>query len=180
MQQHLKYAVLNLEELQPYHGNARQHDDRTLKTSVKVHGQYRTLVVRQLDDGTYVLLAGHGTADALRSNGHTKARVELVSCSDEEALAISLMDNRGSDLASYDDALLAMQLEQVQDMDLWELTGWDEKAAAKYLNPHEETEEMDEDPPTYGVIINCSTEEEQAKLLDRLAGEGLSVRALMG
>ena len=179
MQQHLKYAVVSLDDLEPFHGNARVHDDRTLKTSVKVHGQYRTLVVRQTDDGKYVLLAGHGTADAMRANGHSKARVELISCSDEEALAISLMDNRGSDLASYDDELLTMQLELVRDQSLWEMTGWDEKAASKYLEDSEPDEGIDEDPPQYGVIINCSTEDAQARLLERLAGEGLSVRALM-
>lgn len=182
MQQHLRYAVMDLAELEPFSGNARRHNDTTLNTSARVHGQYRTIVVRRIDGQhdnpyRYVILCGHGTADALRVNGHEKARVEVIECSDEEALAINLMDNRSSDTAFYDDDDLAAQLAEVRDLDLWEATGWDEKSAQKYLNG--EQEEAEEPPAeSWAVIVNCSGEEQQALLLDRFTAEGLDCRAL--
>src|SRR5580693_2139518 len=141
MQQHLGYAVLDLDTMQPYEGNARRHDDDLLSNSVKVHGQYRTIVVRVIgapdNPEKYVILAGHGTANAMRLQRHTKARVELVVCTDEEALQINLMDNRAPDAAyelGYDESLLAVQLRAAEQFG-YVGSGWDAASAKQYLEP---------------------------------------------
>ena len=184
MQQHKGYAVLDLNTLEPYDGNARRHDDALLSNSIKVHGQYRTLVVRQLDDNStaprYILLAGHGTAAALRANGHTKARCELVVCNDEEALQINLMDNRANDKAFYDEDALAAQLEQAQQFG-FDGTGWDAKTAAKYLNPDDSGNDDEGEPPaeTWAIIVEADNEQHQVKLLQQFETEGLRCRPLI-
>jgi len=179
MQQHIKYEVMDLDELEPFDGNARQHDGKTLETSIKVHGQYRTLLVRETDDGRHVLIAGHGTAEAMKARGHTKARVEVLSCTDEEALQINLMDNKSNDLAGYFENLLAAQLELVKDGGMWEGTGWDEKTAAKYLDAQDGDEGDEQAAETWAIIVNCRDEAQQADLLDKFTAEGLDCKALV-
>lgn len=185
MQQHLGYAVLDLDQLEPFDGNARRHDDKILTSSIAVHGQYRTLVVRAVGPDPehpekYVLLAGHGTAEAMRARHHTKARVELVVCSDEEALQINLVDNRSNDVAFYDEDALAAQLEQAAEFG-FAGTGWDQKTADKYLNPDGGGGSDDEGEPgqTWAIIVECRDEEQQADLLKKFDEEGLNCRPLI-
>jgi hypothetical protein len=183
VQQFVDYEVLDLKELVPFTGNARRHDDKTLRNSVKVHGQYRTIVVRKQDPPLpeYTILAGHGTAESMAAEGHAKARVEVIVCSDEEALAINLMDNRASDVAFYDEDALRDQLEQAQLFGFTG-TGWDGKTAAKYINPAGADNDGDEgDPPaaTWAIIVECRDEEQQAELLTKFDEEGLQCRPLI-
>lgn len=190
MQQHLRYSVMDLDALEPFPGNARAHDDATLSNSVTAHGQFRTVLVRQIGgngDGEgaekYVIVAGHGTAAALRSKGHTHARVEIMTCSDEEALQINLMDNRASDLATYDDEALTLQLQEAALFG-FEGTGWDEAAVAKLLADNDGDNDEGEpgtDPPpeSWAIIVNCANEAEQRRLLKTFQEEGLDAKALI-
>lgn len=97
-------------KLTKFPGNARRGQIEQIRASLRRHGQYRALVVRQLDDGSMVVLVGNNTLDALELEGITHARCELVVCDDDEALRINLVDNRLSDLADYDDVSLIEQL----------------------------------------------------------------------
>jgi hypothetical protein len=188
MQQHVGYAVLDLETMRPYEGNARRHDDALLGNSVKVHGQYRTLVVRVIGDldnpERYVILAGNGTADAMRGQRHTKARVELVVCTDEEALQINLMDNRASDVAheiGYDEAALAAQLEAAAAFG-YVGTGWDEASAKPFLEPPAPPKPPGGgEPPddVWAIIVEARDEDHQVELLRKFEEEGLTCRPLI-
>jgi ParB-like chromosome segregation protein Spo0J len=166
-----------LASLTRFPGNARVHAEADIRASVKRLGQYRTLVVRQLD-GQQIILAGNGTADALQAEGYEKARVELLECTDDEARRINLADNRLSDIATDDKDALAELLSYLEDD--YAGTGWSDADVAKLIEPPDLGDAPEDDLGMhYGVIIECSTEEEQLKLLERLAGEGLSVRSLM-
>jgi hypothetical protein len=187
VQQHLRYDVLDLDQLEPYAGNARRHDDSTLDSSISVHGQYRTLVVRVIGDpdnpDKYVILAGNGTAEALRRKGIPKARVELVVCSDTEALSINLMDNAASDKAyeiGYDEDLLAEQLRQAQEFGFLG-TGWDEKSAKPYLDPAAPKPPGGGEPPSdvWAIIVEADSEDHQVELLTKFQEEGLTCRPLI-
>ena len=70
-----------------------------IRESLKVNGQYRSLVVRQ-DGPALVVLAGNQTMQALREEGHTGARCEIIECDDGETRRINLVDNRANDLLS--------------------------------------------------------------------------------
>ena len=159
-------------------GNARQHADADLRASVKRLGQYRSIVVRK-HDGGMTILAGNGTADALAATGHETARVELVECTDDEARRINLADNRLSDIATDDKDALAELLSYLDGDYLG--TGFTEDDVNKLIEPPDPGGDADVDDinVSYGVIIDCGSEDEQLRLLERLGSEGLSCRALM-
>lgn len=110
-----------LGELARFPGNARRGDVGAIRASLRRHGQYRSLVVR--DTGSaLVVLAGNHTRDALDAEGLASARCEVITCTDDEARRINLADNRLAELGGYDDADLAALLEGL-DGD-FDGTGW--------------------------------------------------------
>ncbi|MFH8805198.1 DUF6610 family protein [Streptomyces sp. NPDC017936] len=105
-----------LTDLAPFPGNARRGDVARITESVERNGQYRSLVVRQGDDGTLVVLAGNHTLQALQRLGHTAARCEIVQCDDGTATRINLVDNKAADEGDYDSEALAVLLASMDDL----------------------------------------------------------------
>lgn len=168
-----------ISDLVRFPGNARRGNVAEIRKSIKRHGQYRSLVVRS-HDGKLTVLAGNHTADALKAEGRETARCELIECTDDEARRINLADNRLSDIAEDDDRALA-ELLAALDGD-YEGTGWDVHdvdGLADKLGDENGDAPEDDLPERWGVIVECRTEAEQARLLAELDGEGFSVRALM-
>jgi len=106
---YLETRDIPLSALVHYPGNARRGNADAIRDSLQANGQYRSLIVRQHDDG-FTVLAGNNTLTALQQSGAEAARCELIECSDVEARKIVLADNRTSDLAVYDDTALAQLL----------------------------------------------------------------------
>lgn len=102
-------------DLQKFPGNARKGDLRRIRASIRRHGQYRSLVVRQDNAGQLVILAGNNTFDGLTAEHYETARCEIVTCTDGEAHEINVKDNRLGDLATYDDKALLAQLTGLDD-----------------------------------------------------------------
>jgi ParB-like chromosome segregation protein Spo0J len=178
---YLETTVVPLAELVRFPGNARKHALERIKDSVR-RGQYKSLLVRRLDDGQLVIVAGNGTADALEATGSKTARVEVWEYTDNEARWVNISDNRLSDLATDDDDALAALL-IAQDGDYVGL-GLTDNEINKILG----TEIMPDagDAPVddmagnrWGVIVECGTEQEQIRLLTELGDQGLNVRAIM-
>lgn len=124
-----------LGDLTRYPGNARRGDVDQLQQSIRRHGQYRAIVVRDTG-GNLVILAGNHTFDALRAEGHKTARCELLTCTDDEARRINLADNRLAELGGYDDDALVELLSYLDDD--YEGTGWTADDVDALLNPHVE------------------------------------------
>lgn len=99
-----------VDSVQLHPRNVRQGDVGAIATSLAQHGQYRPIVVQQ---STGNILAGNHTYKAAVSLGWDKIAVNLVDCTDDEALRILLADNRANDLASYDDAGLLDVLKEL-------------------------------------------------------------------
>ena len=89
---YLETIVVPIDEPQDYLGNARVHDDAWLDRTT-APGQHRSILTRRLPDGTLQILAGHGTRAAFRRKGDSTVRVEVMECTDEEALTANLSDN---------------------------------------------------------------------------------------
>ncbi len=88
------------------------------------------------------MLAGNHVYRAARELGFQEIAVTFVDLDEEEALKLVLVDNRTSDLAGYDDALLVELLEGLGDLSG---TGFDEAALSDLLDevappPYEEEE----------------------------------------
>lgn len=104
---YLRTADIPLDELTPFPGNAKRGDVDTIRASLRRNGQYRSLVVREIEHGPLVVLAGNHTLQALAAEGHPTARCEVIACNDATARRINLADNRTSELGVYDSDALA-------------------------------------------------------------------------
>lgn len=132
-----------LESLTPFPGNARRGDVSAIQESLRRNGQYRALVVREVDN-QLVILAGNHTFAALQAEGRQTARCEILRCTDNEARRINLADNRLSELGTYDDDALAELLSYL-DGD-YEGTGWTEEDVEALITPPEDLPPALDDP----------------------------------
>lgn len=109
----IQHLAVPLDDLTLYPGNARQGDIGALTESLRINGQYRPIVANRR---TSHVLAGNHTVKAAGALGWDEIAVTWVDVDDEHAARIVIADNRASDLASYDDALLLAALEQLPDL----------------------------------------------------------------
>lgn len=100
------------DSLKPYRNNPRRGNVELIAQSLKTNGQYRPLVVRA---ETLEILAGNHTWMAAKSLGWDEVDIWLVDVDDDTAARIVLADNRLSDLATFDDQLLADLLSSLED-----------------------------------------------------------------
>lgn len=127
-----------IDKLLPYVRNARQHSDEQIAqiaASIAEFGFVNPILTGA--DG--VLVAGHGRLAAARKLGlATVPVVVLDHLTPTQRRALVLADNRLAELATWDDALLRVELEALQDegFDL-DLTGFDADALAELLADEE-------------------------------------------
>jgi hypothetical protein len=81
--------------------NARQHPAKNLdaiKGSLRTFGQVKAIVVRQQ---TNVVVCGNGTLAAARSLGWSHIAANIIPLTDAQATALSIADNRASELGLW-------------------------------------------------------------------------------
>lgn len=103
-----------IDTLRPYARNPRNGDIDAIAASLQANGQYRPIVVRA---GTGEILAGNHTYAAAMALGWTQIAATQIAVDDEQAARIVLADNRTSDLAVYDNGLLAELLDELGPLD---------------------------------------------------------------
>lgn len=111
----LKALELDIASLNIDPANARRRDDEAIEqlmSSLTRFGQRRPLVVRR--DGMTVE-AGNGRLEAARRLGWTRIAAVVTDDDAATAAAYSLADNKTGDLASWDNATLASQLDALFD-----------------------------------------------------------------
>ena len=124
---------LPLERLIPYARNPRKNDSAvaTVAASLKEFGWRQPIVV----DEEMVILAGHTRLEAARQLGLATAPVHIArGLTAAQAKAYRLMDNRASENAEWDEALLGLELGDLQGegFDLG-LTGFDDAELNRLL-----------------------------------------------
>ncbi|WP_327744651.1 ParB N-terminal domain-containing protein [Streptomyces europaeiscabiei] len=119
--------------LTAYHRNPRTGNLDSIKESLTVNGQYRALVVNRgkLTGRPNEILAGNHTWAAASELGWDEIAVTYVDVDDDAAARIVIVDNRTSDLAGYDESLLADILAELPDL---EGTGYDQDALDSLLD----------------------------------------------
>lgn len=122
-----KLQLLPIEQLIPYVNNARQHSEEQialLRSSIREFG----FVAPALVDGQCNVLAGHGRIMAAKAEGITEVPCVLVDhLTDAQRRAYILADNRLAEMATWDTALVSLELEQLRDAGFdFSLTGFDE------------------------------------------------------
>lgn len=111
--------LVPLSRLSLYPGNARQGDIGAICESLAALGQYRPVVANRRDG---LILKGNHTAQAIEALGWERIAVVWVDVDEDEAKRIVLMDNRSSDVATYDTDLLRDIALTLPDLDG---TGWE-------------------------------------------------------
>jgi site-specific DNA-methyltransferase (adenine-specific) len=131
----------------PYAKNSRTHDDAQvaqIAASIKEFGWTNPILI----DGDKGIIAGHGRLMAARKLKMDKVPViELNGMTDAQKKAYVIADNRLALNAGWDNAMLTIELQDLEDegFDL-SLTGFDDAELDALLNPIEETEGLtDED-----------------------------------
>lgn len=173
--------------LTPDPKNARRHTPRNLQmieNSLQQVGFARSIVIDEND----VVLAGNGVLEAagnigienlriLESDGNEVIAIRRSNLTDAQKQALALFDNRTAELALWDEDVIR---ELSESMDLSPFF-YDEEMQALFG----QTDDSEDDTsPQLGdlvhrIVIDCDSEEQQRELLERLEGEGYSVRALM-
>jgi ParB-like chromosome segregation protein Spo0J len=102
-----KCETVEISELVPYPINPREGDIGAITESLAANGQYRPIVANR---ATKHILAGNHTYHAAKQLGWAEIAVTWLDVDEEQELKIVLIDNRTSDLASYDQSELKSHL----------------------------------------------------------------------
>ncbi len=99
--------TVQINNLIPYPANPREGDIGAIVESLEAHGQYRPIVANKQ---TGHILAGNHTYQAAKQLGWFEIAVTWVDVDPDQELKIVLVDNRTSDLATYDEQELKNHL----------------------------------------------------------------------
>lgn len=143
-----KTKTIKIQDLSYYYKNPRKGDIEAIAQSLKTHGQYKTICVNK---GTKTgrpleILAGNHTIKAARTLGWETIQATIIDVDDEAAAKIVIADNRTSDLAENDPAILIDLIDSLTDLDG---TGWAEtelEELAETINRLDYTPEILNDP----------------------------------
>ena len=143
----MQIKEVEITALIPYAKNSRTHDDAQvaqIAASIKEFGWTNPILV----DGDKGIIAGHGRLMAARKLKMDKVPViELSGMTEAQKKAYVIADNRLALNAGWDNAMLTIELQDLEDegFDL-SLTGFDKDELDALLNPIKETEGLtDED-----------------------------------
>lgn len=144
MNQQIEY--IEIEKLIPYVNNARVHDDNQITqiaSSIKEFGFNNPVLI----DDSNGIIAGHGRVMAAKKLGLIEApTIKLSHLNDAQRKAYILADNRIALNSSWDNQLLSLELQDLNDEIDLTLLGFDADELNALLNPIEETEGLtDED-----------------------------------
>lgn len=168
-----------IEELVEHPDNPRSGDVGAIFSSLERHGFYGAVIVQA---STGHVLAGNHRLKAARQGGLATLPAFVLDVDDDEAKRILLADNRSSDLASMDDPkLLGLLTELLQTPDALEGTLYsaeDMDELHKLLNGDAQGD-IEEIPSQFDVMVKCTDEAMQRKLMERLIDEGYECKAVL-
>ena len=168
--------------LEPHPRNVNESNLGEIIESIKHNRFYGAVVVQRSSSR---ILAGKHRWLAARECGLELVPVIWADVSDEEALRIVLVDNRSCRLGHDEPNALAALLQELANDGGLQGTGFSpddldellaELAAPMALDGQDESGRLSE---AFQVLVTCSSEGQQADLLERLNGEGYQCRALI-
>ncbi len=112
----MQIQMKSIDELIPYVNNPRQNDDAVdaVASSIKNFGFKVQIVV----DGSNEIINGHTRLKAARKLGLKDVPVIVADdLSDEQVKAFRLADNKVGEIAEWDEELLAIELEELENLD---------------------------------------------------------------
>lgn len=138
--------LVSVDSLIPYVNNARTHSAEQInkiRSSLREFGFVNPLII----DRDHNVIAGHGRLEAAKAEGYAEVPCVFVDeMTEAQKKAYILADNRMALDAGWDDDLLKVELEALQDMDFdLGLTGFDEKEIADLFGTGNDSEVEDDD-----------------------------------
>lgn len=119
------FDTVPVTDLQCHPVNPREGDIGAITESLEVNGQYRPIIANRQ---TGRILVGNHTYVAARGLGWDRIAVHWIDVDEIEESKILLMDNRASDLATYDtDALISLLMAEP----VWSGTGYSAEEVAE-------------------------------------------------
>jgi ParB-like chromosome segregation protein Spo0J len=174
----MQIEQVSTESLIPYARNSRTHSEAQvaqIAASIKEFGFTNPVLIDE-DGG---IIAGHGRTMAARKLGLTEVPcIRLSYLTDAQKKAYVIADNKLALNAGWDDEMLKIELQELADLDFnLELTGFDLQELAKIFDEEQEQElEGQSYSEVFNIIVECSSEQEQEKIFNRLDSEGYKCR----
>ena len=140
-----EFQLVDINKLVPYANNARTHNKEQilkLRSSLREFGFVSPMVI----DKDYNVLCGHGRLEAAQAEGMTEVPCVFVEhMTEAQKKAFILADNRMALDAGWDEELLAVEMEELQNLgfDLG-LTGFDEKEIADLFDINSDEAKQDD------------------------------------
>lgn len=181
MDLHVKNVAVD--DLIPYINNARTHSDEQvtqLAASIREFGFNSPILI----DKDNTVIAGHGRLMAAKRLGMDEVpTIKLDHLTEAQRKAYILADNRLALNAGWDNQLLALELEALQEngMDV-DMLGFSETELKQLLNPiaDEDVAMPDvEDSDQFLVVVDCKNETTQKDLYEELSIRGFTCKLMM-
>jgi ParB-like chromosome segregation protein Spo0J len=162
----MKYETVKVADLSNDPANARKHGEKNIATivaSLRRFGMQKPIVV----DSSGVVRAGNGTLEAARQLGWDTIQIVRTELTSSDAIAYAIADNRTSELAEWDDDILAAQLQGLltEDEALLDAAGFDEDELAALLDEpdfdpgtEDDQGQLDQLEPKLVTCPHCRTE----------------------
>ena len=184
----MEVQELALKDVVPYARNPRNNKASVDKVaaSIKEFGFKQPIVV----DSEMVIIAGHTRYLAAKKLKLKKVPVVIATdLTPIQVKAYRLADNRTHEESQWDEELLALELEELnraEDFNI-ELTGFDKKELEQYLHIESgmegEADTADDDEGNYkeqyGVIVVCDDEAMQEEIYTTLTAQGYNCKVVV-
>lgn len=119
----LKIQYKTIDDLNPYSNNSRTHTPEQIQQiarSIKQFGWTNPVLI----DSENTIIAGHGRVEAAKLNGDKQVpTIQIQDMTDDQKKAYIIADNKLALNAGWDDEILKIELESLNDADLG-LTGF--------------------------------------------------------
>ncbi len=143
----MQIIKLKIDELKPYKNNAKIHTDeqiQQIKDSITKFGNNDPLAIWGNEN---LIVEGHGRYTALKELGYTEVEcIRLDHLSEAERKAYALAHNKLTMNTGWDNELLSIELESLQDIDFdLDLTGFEEIEIEGLLNAAEYYEPINDE-----------------------------------
>jgi ParB-like chromosome segregation protein Spo0J len=179
-----EYKDTPLTEVRCHPRNARKGSVTAILDSIQHNGFFGTCVA-QVSTG-HILVGNHRYL-AAKEAGMDTLPVMWVHVDDKRALKILLADNRTNDLSSYDNNALTELLAEMSNAGELDGTGYSETdldaliqdMASKDEDSTEGADETSQIEDNFLVVIECASENDQLKMLERFVKEGLKCKAIV-
>lgn len=170
--------VVEVASLKPHPQNPNNGDQERLSESIARHGQFELKLISS--DG-YVLSGNHFYHDAMEKGRKTMAVTQLpLAHDDPQAIEIMLAANHITRKGKDDEGLLAALLGQIREVQGETVgTGFNDQEVEALLAKVEGLAVPESDYKNqYGVIVMCESENEQARIFEKLQAEGYTCRVV--